>query len=84
MAEGIAKIMNSILKINLQSWVDLVDNMIPPSMGPSWGRLGDTLYTTMGLTLNYWSVVHEDKGDSVPSFILWFEKGTVILLKFHL
>jgi hypothetical protein len=84
MAEGIAKIINSTLKINLRSWVDQVDNMTPPSLGPSWGRLGDTPYTTMGLTLNYWSAVHEDKGDFIPSFILRFEKGTVILLKFHL
>jgi hypothetical protein len=33
----------------------------------------------MGLTLNYWSIVHEDKGDSMPNFMLWFEKGKIFI-----
>jgi hypothetical protein len=60
MVEGVAKIMNTILKENFQSWVDNVDNMALSSMGHSWGRLINIPYTTMRLTLNYWRIVHED------------------------
>lgn len=61
------------LKVNLGSWVDNCESLVPDIL-KGFGLLGRTPFTTMGVTSNYRADDHDDPKDIGWGFISWFEK----------
>lgn len=60
-------------KMHLHSWTEQWESMVP-FMGTSYARLGNSPFTTMGTTLNFYVSPHCDETDSGFSPIAWFER----------
>jgi hypothetical protein len=64
-----------VLNTQMSSWIKNLENLIPKELGILWGRIGNTPFTTMSVTKNYWSPDHIDDKDGGSGFIFWVHKG---------
>ena len=64
-----------VLNTQMSSWMEDLENLVPKELGALWGRVGNTPFTTMSVTENYWSPDHTDDKDGGPGFIFWVHEG---------
>lgn len=57
------------------SWMQSLEELHPKTIPRNYGRIGDTPFSHMGITKNYWISPHKDIGDTNIGFIMWFTKG---------
>jgi len=57
------------------SWIQQLEDLHYKTIPRNYGRIGDTPFSHMGITKNYWTPPHKDEDDSKMGFILWFTKG---------
>ena len=64
-----------VLNTQMSSWIKDLENLVPKELGAMWGRIGNTPFTTMSVTENYWSPDHIDDKDGGSGFIFWVHEG---------
>jgi hypothetical protein len=64
-----------VLNTQMSSWIKDLENLVPKELGALWGRIGNTPFTTMSVTENYWSPDHIDDKDGGSEFIFWVHEG---------
>ena len=64
-----------VLNTQMSSWIKDLENLVPKELGALWGRIGNTPFTTMSVTENYWSPDHIDDKDGGSGFIFWVHEG---------
>jgi len=62
------------------SWMQSLENLYPTNIPREYGRIGDTPFSHMGITKNYWITPHKNLGDSYMGFIMWFTKGNFLYI----
>lgn len=67
------------LQPEFTSWIESLENLHPTTIPRKYGRIGDTPFSHLGVTKNYWVSPHKDKGDSNMGFIMWFTKGNFLV-----
>lgn len=78
------------LNASFKSWINVSERCHPIKIPSYPGRLNETQFSIMGVTLNCKINLHNDKWPSYYSFIMWFHStrscigGEVIFLKYNL
>jgi len=57
--------------------MESLENLYPTTIPRHYGQIGDTPFSNMGITKNYWILPHQDLGDTNMGFIMWFTKENV-------
>ena len=64
-----------VLNTQISSWIKYLEHLGPKELRTLWGRIGYTLFTTISVTVHYWSSDHMNYKDGGSGFIFRVHEG---------